>query len=151
MMYGWGDWLAWSRWVEPTVNPFEGAIMANETVQGLAKRWAKYEERGRGSLAPEPVGFLAWTFDELREKQALTLKHSMPPRLFCRPFRVTKGDARLVSFLLRAQHLPYGYYRIFHLPMVCKVVGIVADKQLPFHLAEHALEILKATIWPPSL
>lgn len=111
MMYGWGEWLAWSQWVEPTENPFEGAIMANETVQGLAKRWAKYEERGRGSLAPEPVGFLAWTFDELRERQALTLKRSMPideihHRLtLTAPAANTRADTRREEAIARKHEL----------------------------------------------
>lgn len=111
MMYGWGDWLAWSQWVEPTANPFEGAIMANETVRGLAKRWAKYEERGRGSLAPEPVGFLAWTFDEMREKQALTLKCSMPIDEIHRrltltaPAANTRADTRREEAIARKHEL----------------------------------------------
>lgn len=80
MVYGWGEWLGWSSWVEPEPNPLAGAVLCVEPLHALLKRFAEYDEQGRGALVPEPASFAEWHTCPDRGERTHRLVTAMPIR-----------------------------------------------------------------------
>jgi hypothetical protein len=79
MLNGFGSWLSWRKWAPESENPYAGAKLCAQSIQTIARRFAEYEERGRGSLAPEHLSFCEWHHCSERGKTYRRLVASMSP------------------------------------------------------------------------